>query len=460
MRTAADGDAVESIRAAADAVRPWEAMHLSRARAAHPTAAVVPPTTDASLPPDAPAPADAPARRPDARHVLLLGAMCALPAVSTDIYLPSLPDVARDVGTSAAAVQLTMTGMLIGGAVGQLVIGPLSDRFGRRAPVLVGVALHVVVSLLCAVQSAIVPLIALRVAQGFFNASATVVAMALIRDRFTGSDASRLMSRLMLVIGVAPLFAPSIGGLIAGQWGWRAVFVVLALFGVGLWLVVLLRMPETLPAARRRAGGVRTALSGYRQLLRDRHFVALAVLPGLTMAVLMTYVVASPFVLRVGYGLTEHQFALLFAVNGLGLVLGAQVNAAVVRRVAPIRILRVAVVATVALTGVLLAVALTGFGGLPALLVVLWLVLALVNFAPPNATAIALGRHGAIAGTAAAFIGSLQAGTGGVVANLSGVLGGGAAAMAVVMLGASLVALAVLALATPAFRRGGAWQLT
>lgn len=409
-------------------------------------------------PATAPTPAPPGARRPDARHVLLLGAMCALPAVSTDVYLPSLPDVARDLGTSAGAAQLTMTGMLLGGAVGQLVVGPVSDRLGRRTPVLVGVALHVVVSLLCAVAPSIVPLVALRVAQGFFNASATVVAMALIRDRFVGSDASRLMSRLMLVIGVAPLFAPSVGGLIAGQWGWRAVFVALAVFGAALWLVVARRMPETLPAERRRPGGVRTALSGYAHLLRDRHFVALALLPGLTMAVLMTYVVASPFVLRVGYGLTEHQFALLFAANGVGLVLGAQVNAAVVRRVAPIRILRVALVATVVLTGALLVVALTGAGGLWALVVVLWLVLALVNFAPPNASAIALGRHGAIAGTSAAFIGALQAGTGGVVANLSGVLGGGAVAMAAVMAAAAVVALGVLAFATPAFRRHGAWQ--
>ncbi|MBD7919543.1 Bcr/CflA family efflux MFS transporter [Cellulomonas sp. Sa3CUA2] len=441
-------------RATAPGSSPATAAGPSSAAPGSPGSPVTGPPGSGAAPPD-----DATPHRPDARYVLLLGTMCALPAVSTDIYLPSLPDVARDLGTSAAAAQLTMTGMLVGGAVGQLVIGPLSDRFGRRAPVLVGVAMHVVVSLLCAIAPAIVPLVALRVAQGFFNASATVVAMALIRDRFTGSDASRMMSRLMLVIGVAPLFAPSIGGLIAGQWGWRAVFVVLALFGVALWVVVLLRMPETLPPERRRTGGVRTALSGYARLLRDRHFVALAVLPGLTMAVLMTYVVASPFVLQVGYGLTGHQFALLFAVNGAGLVLGAQINAAIVRRVAPIRILRVAMVLTVVLTGVLLVLALTGAGGLWALLVVLWLVLALVNFAPPNASAIALGRHGAMAGTAAAVIGALQAGTGGVVANLSGVLGGGAVAMAAVMLGAAVVGLAVLALATPAFRRGGAWQL-
>lgn len=399
----------------------------------------------------------APAYRPNAKYVLLLGLMCALPAISTDIYLPSLPDVARDLNTSATAAQLTMTAMLIGGAVGQLVIGPLSDRFGRRKPVMVGVALHVVTSLLCAVAPAIIPLIALRSMQGFFNASATVVAMAVIRDRFVGSDASRLISRLMLVIGVAPLFAPSIGGVIAGQAGWRAVFVALAVFGVVLWLIVWRRLPETLPPDRRRDGGLRTALAGYRGLLRDRHFVALAVMPGLGVAVLMSYVVASPFVLREGFGLSEHQFSLLFAINGIGLVAGAQVNAALVRRVAPIRIVRVVLPLSLALTTVLLVLAVTGLGGLWGLLVVQWLVLALVNFVPPNASALALSRHGEIAGTAAAFIGASQAGVSGVVSPLSGLLGGDAVAMAVVMVGASVAALLVLALATPAYRRGGAW---
>ncbi|MFI2753520.1 multidrug effflux MFS transporter [Cellulomonas sp. P22] len=400
-------------------------------------------------------PATAPTYVPDARYVLLLGAMCALPAVSTDIYLPSLPDVARDLGTSATAVQLTMTGMLIGGAVGQLVIGPLSDRFGRRRPVLIGVALHILTSLLCAVAPGIVPLIVLRVLQGFFNASASVVAMAVIRDRFVGSDASRLLSRLMLVIGVAPLFAPSVGGLIAGQAGWRGVFVALGVFGAGLWVVVWRRMPETLPPERRREGGIRTALAGYGRLLRDRHFVALAVLPGLGVAVLMSYVVGSPFVLQVGYGMSTTQFALLFAVNGIGLVAGAQVNAALVRRYAPVRIMRIVMPISVLLTLVLLALALTGAGGLPALLVVLWLLLALVNVAPPNASAIALGRHGQMAGTAAACIGALQAGISGIVSPLVGVLGGDALAMATVMAGAATAAFLVLALATPAYRSGG-----
>ncbi|MGN8246618.1 multidrug effflux MFS transporter [Cellulomonas soli] len=400
---------------------------------------------------------EATAPRSLTKYVLLLGSMCALPAISTDIYLPSLPEVARDLHTSSTAAQLTMTGMLIGAAVGQLVVGPLSDRFGRRRPVLVGVAAHIVTSLLCMVAPTIGLLIGLRTAQGFFNASASVVAMAVIRDRFVGSTASRLLSRLMLVIGVAPLFAPSIGGLIAGQAGWRAVFGALALFGAGLWVVVWRRLPETLPVANRRHGGLRTALGGYGRLVRDRHFVALALLPSLGVAVLMSYVVASPFVLREGYGLSSAQFSVLFAVNGLGLVGGAQVNAALVRRVSPIRIVRVVQPLSVTLTLVLLLLALTGAGGLPALLVVLWAILALVNFVPPNASALALSRHGQIAGTAAAFIGALQAGVSGVISPLSGLLGGDAVAMALVMVVAAAAGLLVLALATPAYRRGGAW---
>jgi DHA1 family bicyclomycin/chloramphenicol resistance-like MFS transporter len=399
---------------------------------ADPTAgAVTPPPTPAPTPAAVAPAAAAPVFRPNAKYVLLLGVMTAL------------PDVARDLHTSAAAAQLTMTAMLIGGAVGQLVIGPLSDRFGRRRPVLIGVALHVLTSLLCAVAPAIVPLIALRTVQGFFNASASVVAMAVIRDRFVGPDASRLLSRLMLVIGVAPLFAPSVGGLIAGDFGWRGVFVALALYGAVLWVVVLRRLPETLPVERR-IGSTAGAWRGYRVLL-----------PGLGQAVLMSYVVGSPFVLREGFGLSANQFALVFAVNGVGLVVGAQINAALVRRFAPIQIIRTALPVSFALTVVLLVLALTEAGGLPALLVALFLILSLVNFTPPNASAIALSRHGERAGTAAAFIGCLQAGVAGVVSPLVGVLGEDAGAMATVMCSAAGAALLVLALATPAYRRGG-----
>src|SRR5690606_7850287 len=359
-----------------------------------------------------------PGPRSNARWVLLLGALATLPALTVDMYLPLLPEVGADLGAPDSLAQLTLSGMLVGGAVGQLVIGPLSDRYGRRLPVLVGLALHVVTSLLCALAPNIGVLIGLRVLQGFFNASASVVAIAAIRDRFTGSDAARILSRLMLVIGLAPLLAPSLGSFIGAHASWHAVFWVLALGGLVLGAIVLVWMPESLPVERRRPAGARAVLRGYGSLLRDRHFVALAVLPGLGQAVLMSYVVGSPFVLQEGYGLSHGQFALLFAVNGVGLVLSAQANAALVRRVAPVRL--PLVVQGVFAVG-LLVVALTGAGGIVGIVAALFLVLSMQGLIPANASALALTRHGEIAGTAAAVIGAFQSGVAGLVSPLVGV---------------------------------------
>lgn len=387
-----------------------------------------------------------------ARWVLILGALAALPAFTVDMYLPSLPDVATDLGSTPALAQLTLSGMLVGGAVGQLTIGPLSDRWGRRLPVLIGIALHVVTSMLCAIVPTIGALIALRVLQGFCNAAASVIAVAAVRDRFAGASAARILSRLMLVIGVAPLLAPTIGSAIASHGSWRGVFWVLAGMGVVLAAIVARFMPESLPPDRRRTG---SAVRGYATLLRDRRFLALAVVPGLGQAVLMSYVVGSPFVLQQGFDLSHGQFAALFAANGVGLVLSAQVNASLVRRVAPIRILRTALVAQAVFAVGLFAVVLTEAGGLLGILIALWLVLSMQGLIPANASALALSRHGEMAGTAAAVIGALQAGIAGVVSPLVGYLGGDATAMAGVMLGAVVVAILIVAVGTPAFRKEG-----
>lgn len=396
--------------------------------------------------------------RSTAKWVLMLGALSALPAFTVDMYLPSLPDVARELGSTDAMAQLTISAMLVGGGVGQLVIGPLSDRYGRRLPLLVGLAFQVVTSLLCAVATDMTLLIVLRLLQGFFNASCGVAAVAIVRDRFVGAEAARILSRLMLVIGVAPMLAPTLGSAITAQASWRWVFVVLAGFGAVMAVVVMTVMPETLPAVARRSGGPKAALAGYRTLLRDRHFMALAVVPGLGQAVLMSYVVGSPFVFQEHYGVSKGQFALLFALNGIGLVVSAQINAALVRRVAPVRLLRAGLVAQGALAVVLLVVAVTQVGGLFGLLAVLWLVLAFQGLVPANASALAMSRHGEIAGTAAAVIGAVQSGVSGLISPVVGLLGGDAFAMTVVMLGAVALALLVLAVATPAFRRGG-WHM-
>lgn len=387
----------------------------------------------------------------------MLGALAALPAVTTDMYLPSLPAVAEDLRASQAAVQFTLSGMLLGGGVGQLVIGPLSDRFGRRLPLIVGIILHIVISLLCSIAPDIGTLIVLRILQGFFNAAAAVVAIAVIRDRFVGSDAARLLSRLMLVIGVAPLFAPTVGQAIAGLWHWRAVFYALALIGSILVVIVWRFMPETLPVERRRPGHVRHVAGGYWVLLRDVRFMSLAVIPGLGLGVIMSYVVGSPFVFQDEYGLSQAQFALVFALNGLALVLSAQVNATLVRRVSPARLLRAASIAQLLFAIVLLGIAVTGFGGVTGLIAGLWLVLGTQGMIPANASVLALNTYGHMAGTAAAVIGALQSGVAGIVSPLVGVLGGSAVSMSVVMIGAVLLTVVVLVAGTPVFRKGG-WK--
>jgi len=388
------------------------------------------------------------------QFVALIGMLAAVPAITTDMFLPQLPEIARELDTTTWAVQLTVTMMLVGGALGQLVNGPLSDTLGRRRPALWGLATHVVLSLACAAAPTIGVLIALRTAQGFFNAAASVVALAVIRDRFSGSTASRLLSRLMLVIGVAPLFAPTIGTLVGGMAGWRGVFVALAVFGAAVWFGVFRFLRESLPVERRRAAGIRVALSGYWTLLRDRHFVAYALVPGLSFGVTMSYVVGSPFVLQEEYGMSGGQFALTFAVVGLGLVVASQANAALVKYYSPQALLRAASVALLVATGALLAVVATGWGGLGSFLVALWFSTSFVFFLHPNATALALEPYPQMAGTAAAFLGASSAMLAGLISPLVGLLGGDRFAMVYVMAGAAGAAFTVLLVATPVFRRG------
>ncbi|WP_250505346.1 multidrug effflux MFS transporter [Bowdeniella massiliensis] len=369
---------------------------------------------------------------PNARligFVFLLGAMAAVPAVTVDMYLPSLPEVAADFRTSPANASATITGMLIGGAVGQILVGTLSDKFGRKAPFAVGLLIHTATSIACIFAPSIFSLIALRVLQGIGNAAATVTSMAIIRDRFHGARAAAIMSRLMLVIGLAPLLAPTVGGFIATHWHWRAVFGVLATFGALVLLATLVFMPETHPPQRRMKEPLRKAFRTYGILVRDKQFMALAIVPALALSALFSYVAASPFVLREGFGLSEGQFAIVFAINGLGIVAGAQVNARLVATMTPLRILRRAMpIEAIMALGVVLA-ALIVPSSLIAISIPLFIVLALNAVVMPNATATALSLHGERAGSAAAVVGATQAGLAGIISPVVGLLGSTAVAM-------------------------------
>jgi DHA1 family bicyclomycin/chloramphenicol resistance-like MFS transporter len=378
--------------------------------------------------------------------VIVLGLLTALGPFTIDLYLPALPEITRDLHTNGSAVQLTLTGTLVGLGLGQLIVGPLSDVLGRRRPLLAGIGVHIVASLLCVVSSDVLMLGTLRVVQGLGAAAATVIAMAVVRDRFTGHIAATVLSRLILVVGVSPLLAPVVGGQLLRWTDWRGVFVALAVIGAAIAVIAALTLPETLPAGRRRTGGLRTSLRDYRRLLHDRAFVGLVLVTGLSMATLFAYVAGSSFVLQEQFGFTEQQFGLAFGINAVALIGAPQLNVVLLRHFAPQRILHVALVAGAVLAIVLLACTLTGIGGLPGILAILFLILGAVGFRGPNATALALSRHGEAAGTAASLLGAVQFGVGGLAAPLVGLLGNDATAMATVIAVAAVAALAVLLL--------------
>jgi MFS transporter, DHA1 family, multidrug resistance protein len=378
------------------------------------------------------------------RLVLVLGALIALGPFTIDMYLPALPTISTDLLTSSATVQLTLTGTLLGLGLGQLIIGPLSDRFGRRMPLLAGTAVHVLASALCLIAPSIEVLGGLRVLQGLGAAAGSVIALAIVRDLYSGRAAATLLSRLILVMGVSPVIAPTVGGYVLAFTSWRGVFAVLAIIGLVLIPVTARALPETLPPERRQTTGVLGTLRTYGGLLRDRTFLGLVLVAGLAMSAVMAYVSGASFVFQEEYGLSEQVFGLVFGTAAIWLIAATQLNPVLLRRFEPRQLLLAAVVAGSAAALVLLTVALLGLGGVIGFLVALWLVLFAVGLALPNAPAVALSRHGEAAGTAAALLGAVQFGVGALVSPLVGVLGNNAVAMAIIVAGGLVLSTLVL----------------
>ena len=357
--------------------------------------------------------------------VVVLGALMAIGPLTIDTYLPALPQLSAEMGATDSQAQLTITGLLLGLGFGQLIIGPLSDAVGRRRPLLIGLAAHGVMSLLCAVAPSIGLLAVTRTLQGLSGAAVAVVVMAVVRDLFTGIRAAKLLSRLILVLGVAPILAPSLGSALLNVTSWRGIFVVLAVAAVGLWVLAWRALPETLPAVGRQPASARESLRSYGRLFTDPMFLVMVAVAGLMFATVFAYIAGAPFLLQGRFGLSPQAFGLAFSANAIGMILMTQLNPILVGRLGPVRVLSVAVL--IALTGAvaLLVTALTDFGGLLGFMVPLFFVMSAAGLSFPNAPAIALSRHGDIAGTAAAVLGASQFMIGGAVAPLVGALGDG-----------------------------------
>lgn len=392
--------------------------------------------------------------------ITVLGLMVALGPLTIDMYLPALPRIAEDLSVSSSVVQLTLTGTLAGLAVGQLVIGPLSDSLGRRLPLMAGIALHMVASLVCLFAPNIEVLGAGRVVQGFGAAAAAVVAVAVVGDLYVDSAAATVMSRLILVLGVAPVIAPSLGAVVLLKASWHWIFAVLVVLAGLLLLLAALALPETLPVPNRRPLHVRSIAATYGELLRDFRFVTLVLVAALSMAGLFGYISAAPFVLQGDYGLNQQSFALVFAAGAIILIGATQSNVVLLRRFSPQAIMLVALIVSVIAAVVFVVLAVTGVAGLAGFLGPVLVILGGMGLVLPNAPAVALSRHHDASGTAAALLGAAQFGLGAVTAPVVGMLGNNEFALALVMLVGSAVALAAMVFVGVPPRAGDAGDLT
>lgn len=385
-------------------------------------------------------------RRAGLLVTLVLGGLTATPPLAMDMYLPALPEVTDALRAPAATVQLTLTACLAGMALGQLVVGPMSDRWGRRRPLLAGLAVYVVATALCALAPTVELLVACRLAQGLSGAAGIVIARAMVRDLYDGVAMARFFSTLMLISGVAPVVAPLIGGQILRVTDWRGVFVVLTVVGLLLAVVVAARLPETLPRAARHSGGVGEALRSMRGLLADPPFAGYLLTGGFAFAALFAYIAASPFVVQEIYGASPQTFSLLFGVNSVGLVVVGQVNGRVlVGRVRLERVLAagLGVVVLAAAALLLMAAGVFGEAGLVPVAAALFVLMSAMGVVLPNAQTLALLRVRHSAGSASALLGTTSFAIGAVASPLVGVAGEGTAVpMAVVQLVAAVVAVA------------------
>ena len=376
--------------------------------------------------------------------ILILGALIAFGPLSHDMYLPSLPAIARELNVSAAAAQATLSVFMFGLAVNQLVVGPISDRAGRRRPLLVGLVIYCLTSIACALAPNIESLWAARLVQSVGACAAIVIARAIARDLYHGAEAARFLSMLMLVFGVAPVIGPPLGAFILEQSSWRGIFWFLTGLSLLALVMVWFALPETLPPERRSTAGIAGALRAYLALLADRRFLAPTLAVDAVYAGLFAFILAGPFVLIELYGLSPQQFGIVFSANAVGLMLATQVNARLVLRYGPVRMLTASLIVNFVGATALLINVLAGFGGLLGILLPVFICFATIGAAPNNALALATEHYPRSAGSATALFGSLQFGVGAFIGIVVGLLHDGTAfPMAMVFATAAVFSLVV-----------------
>ncbi len=381
--------------------------------------------------------------------MLLLGALTAFAPLSIDMYLPALPSIGRDLHASPAAMQQTVAVFFMGMAVGQLVYGPLSDRIGRRPPLLAGVILYGLATLGCALVQSQPMLVALRVAQALAGCSGMVIARAIVRDRFHPSEVLHIFALLSLVMGLAPILAPLLGGWVLAVGGWRWIFGFQVAFAAAVTVSCVILLPESRSAETAAHAKGETPLGSYLALLGNRRVMGYVLTGAFTGAALFTYVAASPDILIGVFHVPPSQFGMFFGFNAFGLIGATQINARLARRVLSDVILSWANLALLAAALALAADAVTGFGGLWGVMAPLFLIMSGFGFCQSNAMVGALAVDPLRSGAVSSLFGSASFGAGAGAAALAGALRDGTPRpMAFVMVGvlaAGVVCLRVLA---------------
>lgn len=354
--------------------------------------------------------------------VLILGSLTAFGPLSLDMYLPGLPSVATDLETSASLVQMSLTACLLGLALGQLLFGPLSDIHGRRRPLLFTLLVYAFASLLCAFSTSIWIFIVLRFIQGFAGAAGIVIARASARDMYSGKELTKFVALLSLVNGAAPILAPIFGGAVLRFVAWPAVFIILSVIGVVMFLAVAFTLTETLPKERRAEGGMLATVKTFHLLLKDRVFMGIALSQALISMSMFAYIAGSPFVLQNIHGATPQQFSFIFAANGVGIIIAAQVTGRLASSIDEKKLLLYGIMMSFS-GALLLLLTILLQGPIWLVLIALFFVVASVGVVGTTAFSLAMERQGRAAGSASAFLGILPFGGGALVSPLVGIAG-------------------------------------
>ena len=377
--------------------------------------------------------------------VILLGAMTAMGAMSIDLYLPSLPSIGASLHATPSETQATVAAFLAGMAIGQTIYGPASDRLGRRPPLLLGIAIYVVASVVCAMATSPSVLIAGRFVEALGACSGAVIARAAVRDQFDHTETARILSFLLLIMGMAPILAPTVGGILVMIGSWRLNFWVMTAFGLAVGAATFFRMRETRSAETESQARQEHPLRSYVALLSQSRLIGYTLCSALNGATLFAYIAESPSLFIKTYGVPPWAFGVLFSINAVGLIGGGQINRQLLRRRTPDQVLARASLIAVSFAVVFLIIALTGFGGRWTVLPLLFCLVATYGFMQGNAMAGALNVDPRRAGSISALMGGGSFGVGAIAAAGAGMLHDGTVRpMAVLM----FLSLAGSALAT------------